>query len=481
MLDLFCYIKNTNIYLTFYLSCDIFLVHLFVCLKGGNCMDIEEKLKILADSAKYDASCSSSGGSRKNTNNGIGNSHASGICHSWSVDGRCISLLKILFTNACIYDCKYCINRRSNSVKRATFTPREVADLTIEFYKRNYIEGLFLSSAVIKSPDYTMELIYQAIYILRNEYHFNGYIHTKTIPGCSKELIDKVGMLADRVSVNIELPSSDSLKLLAPDKSKTDIVKPMSYISNNINSNKLLLGDNKKQWNMSGLPTLYNKPKKEKFVPAGQTTQLIVGASPENDFQILKLTENLYTKFRLKRVYYSAYISINKDENLPTLDKPPLLRENRLYQADWLLRFYGFKADELLNEKSPNFNTKFDPKCDWALRNISKFPVEINKADYYTLLRVPGIGVISAKRIIRARREACLSFEHLKKLGVVLKRAIYFITCKGKYYDNIKYFNSSFIGENLSYLENKSINNLKSYKQLSLFEENNLLPTKGDS
>lgn len=453
--------------------------------KGREFMDIEEKLKILADSAKYDASCSSSGSSRRNNPNGIGNGHLSGICHSWSSDGRCISLLKILLTNACIYDCKYCINKRSNSIKRATFTPREVADLTIEFYKRNYIEGLFLSSAVIQSPDYTMELIYNAIYILRKEYNFNGYIHTKTIPGCSKELIDKVGFLADRVSINIELPSSNSLKVLAPDKAKTDIVKPMNYISNSINNNKLLLSAPKKVWNLSNSLSTSIKVKKEKFVPAGQTTQLIVGASPETDLQIIKLSESLYTKFQLKRVYYSAYISINKDANLPDLEKPPLLRENRLYQADWLLRFYGFKADELLNESSPNFNTKLDPKCDWALRNIGKFPIEVNKADYYTLLRVPGIGVISAKRIIRARREFNLNFNTLKKLGVVLKRAQYFITCNGRYYDNVKYFNNNFIKGNLLYLESRSSTyNDNSYVQTSLFDDlnsaKNYLPTKGD-
>ena len=302
--------------------------------------------------------------------------------------GRCISLLKILLTNCCMYDCKYCINRCSNSVKRATFTSREVADLTINFYKRNYIEGLFLSSAVIKSPDYTMERLIESVSILRNEYNFNGYIHCKTIPGCSKELIDKLGALVDRLSINIELPSNNSLKLLAPQKEKSGILDPMSYVSKNIYQNKI---DN-------------NKFKKD-FVPAGQTTQLIVGATPESDLKILKLSEGLYNKLSLKRVYYSAYVSVNEDKNLPTLESPPLLRENRLYQADWLLRFYGFKADELLDDNNPNFNNVLDPKCDWALRNIDKFPIEINKADYFTLLRVPGIGVISAKKIIRARRQ----------------------------------------------------------------------------
>ena len=423
-------------------------------------METLDKLKILADSAKYDASCSSSGSKRKNSNNGIGNGHFAGICHSWAADGRCISLLKILLTNSCMYDCKYCINRSSNSVKRATFTPREVADLTIHFYKRNYIEGLFLSSAVIQSPDYTMEMLIKAISILRYEYNFNGYIHCKTIPGSSKELIDKLGLLVDRLSINIELPSNDSLKLLAPQKEKDGILEPMSYISKNIKLNKL------------------EKSKfKPSFVPAGQTTQLIVGATPETDLKILKLSEGLYKKLSLKRVYYSAYVSINNDKNLPTLASPPLLRENRLYQADWLLRFYGFKADELLNEAHPNFNHILDPKCDWALRNIDKFPIEINTADYFTLLRIPGIGVISAKKIIKARREFSLDFTSLKNLGVVLKRAKYFITCKGKYFDKIYKFNQNFIETNLIYQERNELPS-PHYKQLSIFD--NLLPSKED-
>lgn len=423
-------------------------------------MDILDKLKILADSAKYDASCSSSGSSRKNTTSGIGNAEVSGICHSWGADGRCISLLKILFTNSCIYDCKYCINRCTNSVKRATFTPREVADLTINFYKRNYIEGLFLSSAVIGSPDTTMEMLVTSVSILRNEYNFNGYIHCKTIPGCSQELIDRLGKLVDRMSINIELPSSDSLKLLAPQKEKSGILEPMSYISNGIKQNKI----EKSRF-------------KESFVPAGQTTQLIVGATPESDLKILKLSEGLYNKLNLKRVYYSAYISINNDKNLPTLEAPPLLRENRLYQADWLLRFYGFKANELLDDTHPNFNTILDPKCDWALRNIDKFPIEINVADYFTLLRIPGIGVISAKKIIKARREFLLDFTSLKKLGVVLKRAKYFITCKGKYFDKVYKFNQSFIETNLIYQERNALPT-QQFTQLSIFDK--LEPTKED-
>lgn len=370
--------------------------------------------------------------------------------------------MKILFSNSCIYDCKYCINRCTNSVKRATFTPREVADLTINFYKRNYIEGLFLSSAVVRSPDYTMELLVNTVSILRNEYKFNGYIHCKTIPGCSQELIDKLGNLVDRLSINIELPSNDSLKLLAPQKQKDGILEPMQYISKNIQTNH------------------QDKSKfKKHFVPAGQTTQLIVGATPESDLKILKLSEGLYSRLKLKRVYYSAYVSINNDKNLPTLSSPPLLRENRLYQADWLLRFYGFQAHELLDETHPNFNTLLDPKCDWALRNLDKFPVEINTADYYTLLRVPGIGVISAKKIIMARRSFNLDFENLKKLGVVMKRAQYFITCKGKYLYSSSLFRSEFIETNLISQERKDITcNSQKYEQMSLFDT--LSPTKED-
>ena len=423
-------------------------------------MEILDKLTILADSAKYDASCSSSGSKRKNSKVGIGNGNFSGICHSWGDDGRCISLLKILFSNSCIYDCKYCINRCSNSVKRATFTPQEVADLTINFYKRNYIEGLFLSSAVIRSPNYTMEMLIKTVSILRNEYKFNGYIHCKTIPGSDQSLIDKLGKLVDRMSINIELPSNNSLKLLAPQKEKDGILQPMSYVSNNIKLNKL---DKNKY--------------KPNFVPAGQTTQLIIGATPESDLKILKLSEGLYNKLNLKRVYYSAYISVNNDKNLPTLSSPPLLRENRLYQADWLIRFYGFKANELLDETHPNFNNILDPKCEWALRHIENFPVEINTADYFTLLRVPGIGVISAKKIIRARRNFLLGFHELKKLGIVMKRAKYFITCKGKYYDRVYKFNQNFIETNLIYQERLVLPN-KNFEQLSLFD--NFKPTKED-
>lgn len=415
-------------------------------------MEIVNKLKILANSAKYDVSCSSSGSKRSNNRNGIGNGSISGICHSWGQDGRCISLLKVLLSNCCIYDCKYCINRRTNSIPRASFTPRELAEITINFYKRNYIEGLFLSSAVIKNPNYTMELLYQTILILRKEYLFNGYIHCKAIPGASQELIDKIGNLVDRMSINIELPSENSLQLLAPEKNKETILEPMKHISGNISISQ----QEKSKY-------------KEKFVPAGQTTQLIIGATPESDLRILKLTQGLYTKMKLKRVYYSAYVSINNDKNLPSLEAPPLLRENRLYQADWLLRFYGFQAEELLDETNPNFNSLLDPKCDWAIRHLENFPVEINTADYFMLLRVPGIGIMSAKRIVKARREFNLNFSDLKRFGVVLKRAQYFITCKGKYFNTISRFNSNFITNNLLYLERKSMK-IPKFEQLSLFE-----------
>lgn len=424
-------------------------------------MELKDKLKILADSAKYDASCSSSGSKRSTPKDGIGNGDVSGICHSWGADGRCISLLKILMSNACIYDCKYCINRCSNQVPRATFTPQEIANLTIEFYKRNYIEGLFLSSGVIKNPDYTMELLCKAISILRKEYKFGGYIHAKSIPGSSTELIDRLGKLVDRMSINIELPSQESLKLLAPQKQKDGILQPMSHISKQIQ----ISSTEKSRYH-------------ERFVPAGQTTQLIIGATPESDRQILNLTQSLYQKMKLKRVYYSAYVSVNKDSNLPALKSPPLLRENRLYQADWLLRFYGFRAEELLSETHPNFNEILDPKCDWALRNLHQFPVEINTADYFLLLRIPGIGVITAKRIVTARRSFHLNFADLKRLGVVLKRARYFITCDGKYWDKVSTFTESFILTNLLYQERK-ISSTNEFKQLSLFET--ILPTKEDT
>ncbi len=396
-------------------------------------MEILEKLKILADAAKYDVSCSSSGGKRTNKNKGLGNAHYSGICHSWSDDGRCISLLKILYTNYCIYDCKYCINRASNDIPRAAFTPDELVSLTINFYRRNYIEGLFLSSGIIKSPNYTMELLYKTAKKLREEENFNGYIHIKAIPGADPILIEKAGEYVDRMSVNIELPSTKGLELLAPQKKRENIIKPMGLISSKINETK----ENRKKYKYS-----------PKFVPAGQSTQLIVGATDDRDLNILTLTESLYNQFKLKRVYYSAYVPVSNHPNLPSIATPPMLREHRLYQADWLLRYYGFKANELLDGNNPDFDENLDPKCDWALRNIHLFPVEINKADYEILLRIPGVGVKSARKILAARRFSGLNFDDLKKMGIVLKRAKYFITCKGKYYGP-RTINQSYIKERL--------------------------------
>lgn len=397
-------------------------------------MELIDKLKILADGAKYDVSCVSSGSNRKNTAGGIGSGFSGGICHSFAADGRCISLLKILMSNYCIYNCAYCVNRISNDAPRATFTPDEVADLTIGFYRRNYIEGLFLSSGVIKNPDYTMEQIILAVQKLRNEYRFNGYIHIKAIPGADCRLIEEAGRLVDRMSVNIELPTHDGLKLLAPQKKKEAILGPMSYIHHRVEENN--------QYRAKSV-------KAPLFVPAGQSTQLIVGATPDQDLKILKLSESLYKQYKLKRVFYSAYVPVNPNNpNLPAIIKPPLVREHRLYQADWLLRFYGFAADELLNENQPNFNIQLDPKCDWALRNLHIFPIEINKADYSMLLRVPGIGMRSAQRIVKARLMNSLGFDDLKAMGVVLKRARYFITCRGKYIDQMR-IDQTFIMQNL--------------------------------
>ena len=381
-------------------------------------MDLMKKLEILADAAKYDVACTSSGVDRKNDGTGIGNCVKAGICHSFSADGRCISLLKILLTNECIYDCKYCVNRRSNDVPRASFTPKEVCDLSIGFYRRNYIEGLFLSSGVVGNPDLTMELLYQTLYKLRTEYHFQGYIHVKAIPGASPELIEKTGYLADRMSVNLELPTEEALKVLAPQKKRERMLTPIRQVQTMRKSNKEEL-------------ILYRYA--PKFVPAGQSTQMIIGAGGETDYQIMKMAEGMYRNYEMKRVFYSAFVRVNDDSHLPALPGgPPLLREHRLYQADWLLRYYGFETKELLSEDKPDFNVFLDPKCDWALRHLDLFPVEIMRADYQTLLRVPGIGYKSAQRIVRARRLGSLDYESLKKMGVVLKRAIYFITCKGK-------------------------------------------------
>ena len=382
-------------------------------------MSLYEKLNILSDAAKYDVSCSSSGVERRGDGTGMGNCRKAGICHSFSSDGRCISLLKILFTNECIYDCKYCINRSSNDVVRTSFTPEEICTLTMEFYRRNYIEGLFLSSGILKSPDYTMELIYAALYRLRHVCNFQGYIHVKAIPGADERLIRMTGFLADRMSVNMELPTAESLRLLAPHKSRKNILAPMRFVQEKMKENHQEI-------------MLYRSA--PRFVPAGQSTQMIIGATPETDYQILRVTEDLYKKFDLKRVFFSAFVPVNEDKDLPSIrdQGPPLLREHRLYQADWLLRFYHFEAEELLDEENQNFNVYLDPKCCWALRHLDSFPVEINQADYYTLLRVPGIGYKSAGRIVKARRWGCIGFEDLNKMGVVLKRALYFITCSGK-------------------------------------------------
>ena len=387
-------------------------------------IDIFDKLTILSDSAKYDVACTSSGVDRKGKFGSTGSAVKAGICHSFSADGRCISLLKVLMTNVCIFDCKYCVNRTSNDTVRVAFTPQELAELTINFYRRNYIEGLFLSSGVIKSPNHTTEQMIKALELLRNDYHFGGYIHVKAIPGADSELITRLGLLADRMSINIELPSQESLTLLAPNKTKESILRPMGLITSKIQEN---------------CTDLVKYRHASKFVPAGQSTQLIVGATPDTDHKILTLTEGLYRKYRLKRVFFSAYMPIAENSLLPSIDtKPPLMREHRLYQADWLLRFYGFEANELLDEQNPNFNLQVDPKCNWALNHLENFPLEINKAPYEMLLRVPGIGVTSARRILMARRSGPIDFSGLKKIGVVLKRAQYFITCKGKILEGLK-------------------------------------------
>lgn len=427
-------------------------------------MDIHEKLKILSGAAKYDVSCSSSGSTRKNTPSGIGNASESGICHSFAADGRCISLLKILLTNYCVYDCVYCVNRSSNDVPRAAFTPEEVADLTINFYKRNYIEGLFLSSAVFKNANYTMELLLKTVTLLRNNYNFNGYIHIKAIPGADSNLIRKAGELVDRMSVNIELPSKESLKLLAPQKNSDLILKPMSYIDSQITANK----EEK---------LLYKKA--PSFVPAGQSTQLIIGATKDSDYKIMKLSENLYNNFNLKRVYYSAYVPVSNNPKLPSIINPPMLREHRLYQADWLLRFYGFSATELLNEKNPNLDVNFDPKTDWAIKNIYQFPIEVNSAPRKMLLRIPGVGVRSVQKIMAARKVHSLNFEDLKKLGIVLKRAQYFITCKGKYYGDIV-FKEDFIKKRLSpKVDLNYIDNPK-FEQITFFAKDSFTSITGE-
>ena len=418
-------------------------------------MDVMEKLTILTDAAKYDAACTSSGASRGSRAGYIGNTSSSvaGCCHTFSADGRCVTLLKVLMTNCCVYDCKYCVNRCSNDTRRAAFTPEELADLTIQFYRRNYIEGLFLSSGVIVSPDYTTERMIRCLELLRHHYRFNGYIHAKTIPGTDPDLVQRLGLLADRLSVNIELPSEQGLQTLAPNKTRKAIFRPMGLITSTLRENK------------EELVKYRHTPR---FAPAGQSTQMIIGATPDSDRHILSLTQALYDKYRLKRVFYSAYVPVVKNTLLPSLDtKPPLLREHRLYQADWLLRFYGFRAEELLDEDDPNFNPLVDPKCSWALKHPAFFPVEINTASREELLRVPGIGTVSTRRILYARRARKLEHEDLRKLGVVMKRAQYFITCKGRILDGVCRRPDSIL-RNLAALERAALP-ANEGEQLSLF------------
>lgn len=463
-------------------------------------LSVQRKLEILTDAAKYDVACTSSGVDRKG-NGTMGNSIAAGICHSFSADGRCISLLKVLYTNECIYDCKYCINRSSNDIVRASFTPQEISELTMEFYRRNYIEGLFLSSGILISPNHTMELILEALRLLREVHHFNGYIHCKAIPGADPALIEMLGWYTDRMSINLELPTAESLKELAPHKSRKNILKPIRQIQLGRQNHRAFLGlpEYKQQpkqiittnqadsdmkeiitsSNTSVIPMPVKMIEKRTFVPAGQSTQMIIGATKESDYQIMTVAESLYQNFDLKRVFYSAFMNVNQDNRMPsTHDGPPLLREHRLYQADWLLRFYGFQTMELLDEQHPNFNVLLDPKCDWALRHLEIFPVEINRADYYTLLRVPGIGTNSAQRIIMARKSAVLDFSDLKRMGIVLKRAVYFITCKGKtmYPINIE---ENFITRQLIALKDQPMFGVDkdiTYRQLSLFDDVNFQP-----
>lgn len=419
-------------------------------------MNLLDKLTILTDAAKYDASCTSSGVIRGSRPGMIGNTSSSiaGCCHSFSADGRCISLLKVLMTNYCVYDCKYCVNRRSNDTRRTAFTPRELAELTIQFYRRNYIEGLFLSSGVLRDPDYTTLRMIESLRLLRREFAFNGYIHAKAIPGTSPELVQQLGYLADRLSVNIELPSQKGLAALAPDKSKAAILAPMRLIEAQGRQNK------------EELVKYRHAPA---FAPAGQSTQLIVGATEDSDRHILHLTESLYDRYRLKRVFYSAYVPVVENPLLPALHtKPPLLREHRLYQADWLLRFYGFRADELLDDQHPNFDPMLDPKCYWAITHPEQFPVEIMTADLGRLLRVPGIGPTGARRILSARRTGLLHFDDLKKMGIVLKRAQFFILCGGRMREGL-HFTADTLALQLQAVERGSLP-ASAAQQLSLFD-----------
>lgn len=508
-------------------------------------MTISDKLQILSDAAKYDVACTSSGSDRRGVKGMLGNACPAGVCHSFAADGRCISLLKILMTNHCVYDCKYCKNRRSNDVPRVTFTPDEICTLTIEFYKRNYIEGLFLSSGVIHSPEYTMEKMCETLRLLRGKYHFNGYIHVKVIPGAPSELIYSAGLLADRISINMELPTQESLRRLAPNKTMNTILTPMNQVSETISAHRLAQGknaymeraginkhlvnsifgpesrnqaydgisdrestmnrfatiDSAQQNNNNNIVVrgtgLHNSytPKleygtgrsfslpavrsdlmlKRDFAPAGQSTQMIIGASGETDFDLIRTTESLYRSFDLKRVFYSGYIPLNEEPDLPTIGTPvPLLREHRLYQADWLLRYYGFVANELLSEEAPNFDSRIDPKCNWALRNLDSFPVEVNTASYDLLLRVPGIGPTGVKRIVAARRHGRLTFEMLKKMGIVLKRAQYFITCGGQMLNRTP-IEEHFILARLTSMEYKKNAGIQEsfdgYSQMNLFSD----------
>lgn len=509
-------------------------------------MPLMDKLEILSDAAKYDVACTSSGVDRPGKKGEIGNSRACGVCHAFAADGRCISLLKILMTNHCVYDCKYCKNRKSNDVPRATFTPDEICTLTVEFYKRNYIEGLFLSSGVLNNPDYTMEKINETLRLLRTNYHFNGYIHVKAIPGASKELLYSAGLLADRISINMELPTQDSLSTLAPNKDMKNIITPMNQISGTIAAHRIAIGKNARMeragindhlmnsiFNESGkhagisgktTETIGNRSAsqsntdnidkvnasnnarknsdsnsqikneiissgdmflmpaerkdlnlKRPFAPGGQSTQMIIGASGESDFDLIRTTQALYKSFDLKRVFYSAYIPLNEDSALPSLTTPvPLLREHRLYQADWLLRYYGFQAEELLSNERPDFDSRIDPKCDWAIRHLGNFPVEVNTASYDELLRVPGIGPLGVKKIMSARRYSRVNFEMLKKMHITLKRAQYFITCNGKMLNSIP-FEPQFITNQLVYLDAPSIARIGeeevSYSQMNLFTD----------
>ena len=476
---------------------------------------LENKLEILSDAAKYDVACTSSGVSRAGKAGMLGNSVAAGVCHAFAADGRCISLLKILMSNSCIYDCKYCKNRSSNDVPRATFTPDEICTLTIEFYKRNYIEGLFLSSGVLRSPDYTMEKICETLRLLRTKYQFNGYIHVKAIPGASNELLYSAGLLADRISINMEMPTDESLRTVAPNKNMQNIITPMKQISDSIVAHRLAIGkgarmeraginrylvdsiwgvDNQKltakeksdisnvlmaQDTSFSYPATRNDLQlKRSFAPAGQSTQMIIGASGETDYQLVKTSQALYQKFDLKRVFYSAYIPLNEDSALPGLDTPvPLLREHRLYQADWLLRYYGFDTEELFTEDEPFLDYQIDPKCNWAIRHLELFPIEINTASPELLLRIPGIGPNSVKKILSARRYGSINFEMLKKMRVVLKRARYFITCNGKMLGrpliDKKYIFSQLTDEDreeVAMIEGKNT----SYRQMNLFTDFNL-------